>query len=294
METISPTTTTGDSMPDDRILPITRLVSAIIVPFLGLAFLILYFYPDESGQRFAWQIQPRIQAMYVGAGYLGGGYLFVRALFGRRWHRVAAGFLPVTAFTISMLLLTILHWRTFDLRHFPFQLWLVLYVVTPVLVPWLWIHNRHVDPGVPEPGDLLVPVPVCWLMGAFGAVLLGFALLGFVWPTWLIGLWPWALAPLSARAVSGWLALLGVGGLIIAGDRRWSSWRVGLESIALWHVLVLVAAAKNSADFTGGSLANWYLMSVMLVVTGMVVLYVWMESRRRRELRRGGLSNRRI
>jgi hypothetical protein len=266
-------------------------VSAIIVPFLVLAFLILYFYPDESGQRFAWQIQPRIQAMYIGAGYLGGAYLFIRVVLGARWHRVAAGFLPVTAFTISMLLLTILHWQTFDLRHFPFQLWLVLYIVTPVLVPWLWLLNRHADPGVSESGDPLVPVLVCWLMGAFGAILMVFALTGFVFPVWLIGLWPWALVPLSARAISGWMALLGVGGLIIGRERRWSSWRIGLESIALWHVLILVAAVFNSSDFTDGILGNWYIVSVMIVVAGMVVLYVWMENRRRLETSGGGRSN---
>ncbi len=278
-------------MPDDRVLPITRLVSAIVVPILVLAFLILYLYPDESAQRFAWQILPRIQAMYVGAGYLGGGYLFIRAIFGKQWHRVAAGFLPVTAFTISMLLLTILHWSTFDLGHFPFQLWLILYIVTPILVPWLWLHNRHADPREPDPGDVLVPLPVCRLMGIFGAVLLIFALLGFVFPNWLIGLWPWGLGPLSARAISGWISLLGIGGLVIGRERRWSSWRIGLESIALWHILVLVAAVFNSADFKEGNLVNWYTVSVFLVVAGMVMLYVWMENRRRLVSGQVGLSN---
>jgi hypothetical protein len=268
------------SREDDRILPITRVAAAVIVPFLLLAFLILYFYPDESGRRFAWQIQPRIQAMYIGAGYLGGGYLFTRAIFGRRWHRVAPGFLPVTAFTISMLLLTILHWSKFDLSHFPFQLWLVLYVVTPVLVPWLWLNNRKADPGLAEPGDVLVPLPVCRLMMAFGALLLLFAILGFASPGWVIDAWPWTLAPLAARAVSGWVALLGVGGLVIGRERRWSSWRYGLESIAIWHILVLIAAVLNPSDFTGGKLANWYTLSVALVVAGMVALYVRMERRR--------------
>jgi len=268
------------SRENDRILPITRVAAAVIVPFLLLAFLILYFYPDESGRRFAWQIQPRIQAMYIGAGYLGGAYLFTRAIFDRRWHRVAPGFLPVTAFTISMLLLTILHWSKFDLGHFPFQLWLVLYVVTPALVPWLWLNNRHADLGAPEPGDVLVPLPICRLMRAFGALLLLFALLGFAFPEWVIDVWPWALTELSARAVSGWVALLGVGGLVIGRERRWSSWRYGLESIALWHILVLIAAVLDPSDFIGGSLANWYIVSVALVVAGMVALYVWMERRR--------------
>ncbi len=269
------------STPDDRILPITRLVSAIIVPFLVLAFLILYLSPDESGDRFAWAIRPHMQAMFVGAGYLGGSYLFVRAIFGHHWSHVAPGFLPVTTFTVSMLLLTILHWNWFNLGHFPFQVWLVLYIITPALVPWLWLHNRHTDPDLLEPGDILVPNAVRLIMGALGIVLMGLALLGFIFPDWLIGLWPWALDALSARAMSGWLALLGVGGWVIARERRWSAWRIGLTCIAIWHSLVLLATALNPSDFMGGTLINWYIVSVVAVLAGMIMLYVWMESRRR-------------
>jgi hypothetical protein len=41
---------------DDRILPITRWVAVIVVPFLWWAFFILYFYPDTTGARIAWAI----------------------------------------------------------------------------------------------------------------------------------------------------------------------------------------------------------------------------------------------
>jgi hypothetical protein len=37
----------------DRIFPITRILAAIVVPFLALAVLILYFFPDQTAQRFA-------------------------------------------------------------------------------------------------------------------------------------------------------------------------------------------------------------------------------------------------
>ncbi|MEJ2753462.1 MAG: hypothetical protein P8169_12430, partial [Chloroflexota bacterium] len=67
---------------------------------------------------------------------------------------------------------------------------------------------------------------------------------------------------------------------VIARDTRWSARRVGLESICILHVLVLLAALLNPADFPGG-LFNWYLIAVTAVVAGMVILYVMMESRRR-------------
>ncbi len=264
---------------DDRIFLSTRLVAALVVPVLALAWVILYLFPETSGARFAWEIQPAMTAAYIGAGYLGGALLFVHVIFERRWHRVAAAFPVVTAFTIAMLVATILHWERFDLAHFPFQLWLVLYIVTPFLIPALWLRNRVTDPGAPEATDRVVPWPARWIMGLAGAAFWGFTLVGFIRPDLLVALWVWKLTPLTARVLAGWFALLGTGGLVIARDRRWTAWRAGVQSIALWHVLVVVAAVLHPGDFPGG-LANWYLVSVVLALVGMVFLFVKMESGR--------------
>ena len=103
-------------------------------------------------------------ALFIGSGYLGGAYMFVFAIFGKRWHRIKAAFPPVTTFTIAMLLATFLHWDRFDINHFPFQLWLVLYIITPIIVPYLWLKNRVTDPGTPEPDDLTVPALAKWAL----------------------------------------------------------------------------------------------------------------------------------
>ena len=49
---------------DDHIQPITRIIAVIVVPFLWLAFLILFFTPDLSGERFAWAIKPHMTAIW--------------------------------------------------------------------------------------------------------------------------------------------------------------------------------------------------------------------------------------
>ncbi len=85
----------GTRVRSDRILPETRWVSAIIVPFLVAAFAILYLFPDHTQELFAWGIQPRMSAMMLGAAYLGGAYFFVRAAADARWHWVKVGFPPV-------------------------------------------------------------------------------------------------------------------------------------------------------------------------------------------------------
>ena len=266
---------------DDRIYPVTRVVSALIIPFLLLAFLILYFFPEESGQRFAYRIRPPVMAAYIGAGYLGGAYLFAHVLFGKRWHRVAAGFPPVTVFTVSMLLVTILHWNRYSTDDLPFQLWLGLYLVTPVVVPLLWVINRRSDPRTDEESDAVVPLPVRIGVRILGLVLAAMAIVGFAAPSVLIAIWPWELWPLTARLLSGWGMLLSVSNLFVSFEPRWTSWRIGVQSIALWHVLFLIAALANPGDFGDYGLLNWYVSSVALILAAMAVLYARMEARRR-------------
>jgi len=79
--------------------------------------------------------------------------------------------------------------------------------------------------------------------------------------------------------MSGWFALLGVGGVVISSDSRWSAWKVGIQSIGLWHLLVLIAALIRKEDFPSG-LGNWYLISVFAVLAGMLALYIKMEWQR--------------
>jgi len=179
-----------------------------------------------------------------------------------------------------MLLATVLHWSRFDVRHFPFQLWLGLYIVTPFLVPWMGWRNHASDSGAPEVNDQAVPPLARYALSGLGVVLLLFAVGAFISPAFLQSIWPWTLTPLTARILGGWLALLGTGGVTIGRERRWSAWRVGLGSIGLWHALVLLAAALNPGDFTQGYPFNWYLVSIVLVLLGMAALFVYMETRK--------------
>jgi len=271
----------GPDAPDDRILPATRVVLLGVVPFLVLAFLILYFFPEQTGERFAWAIKPPMTALFIGAGYLGGAYQFVRIIFGSRWHRYGMAFPPVMMFTVAMLVATVLHWDRFDLHHFPFQLWLVLYVVTPFVITWLWWSNRRTDPRTPEPGDPLLPRSVNRAFAALGVVTLAGALAVFVQPKLAIGAWAWPLTPLTARVLAGWFALMGVGSLVLARERRWSACRVALQSFMLWHGLVLVGAIWHVQDFGERGLANAYVAVTAIGLFGMGGLYFMMEVRRR-------------
>jgi hypothetical protein len=73
---------------DDRLLPLTRGVSLVIIPFLVVAFAVLYPFPHDTGRLFAWPVKPTIMPMILASVYLGGAYFFARAATARQWHTV--------------------------------------------------------------------------------------------------------------------------------------------------------------------------------------------------------------
>jgi hypothetical protein len=201
----------GDRNPlsraDDQIRWETRVLGALIVPFLVAAFTILYLHPDDTGRLFAWPIAPRMTAFLLGSAYIGGAYFFVRVVVERRWHRVAVGFLPVTTFATLMMVATLLHWDKFTHRNIAFVTWTALYATTPFLVLGVWLRNRVTDNDEPDPGDVDTPAVIRWVMGVLGALVLATGLLLFAFTTLLIAAWPWPLTPLTARVIGSCFAL---------------------------------------------------------------------------------------
>src|SRR4051794_11788642 len=50
----------GRRMRDDRVLAETRVLGAVIVPFLLVAFGLLYLFPDDTRHWFAWDVRPTL------------------------------------------------------------------------------------------------------------------------------------------------------------------------------------------------------------------------------------------
>ena len=266
---------------NNNISPLTRMVAAMIVPILLLSFYILYLHPETSGERFAWEIKPAMMAAFMGAGYMTGAYFFLNIVISRTWHRVAVVFPAITAFTTSMLLTTIIHWERFDIRHLPFQAWLVLYIISPFLVSGLWFYNRQTDPITPQAGDIIVPNEIRLAVRVIGAVLALISVIGFLAPNLFIQIWTWELTPLTARILSGWISLLGFGSLYLSTEQRWSSWYIVFETVGIWEILILIGGFIYAQDLKTGWL-NWLFVLILLQLISMIILYFNMETRRRK------------
>jgi hypothetical protein len=259
----------------------TRVLGALIVPFLLVAFALLYCFPDDTRHWFAWNVQPTITPLIMGAGYIAGAYFFVRVACETRWHRVHVGFLPVTAFTLFMAIGTFAHLDRFDKDHAAFWIWVGLYVVTPVLVPLAWAVNRRTDPGTPEPGEPPLPRHVRPLLVAVGGVQSLVALVLLLSPSTMIDHWPWLLTPLTAQTLGGWFALPGVTALMMGLDGRWSAIRITLESQLIGLALIVLATARAWDDVdTSNALAYVFAAGIAVLFAALLALELVMLGRR--------------
>jgi hypothetical protein len=243
---------------DDAVLPATHALSAFIVPFLVVAFVVLYGFPGDTDRLFAWKIAPPMTPMTLGAVYLGGAYFFVRAYRATQWQTVKSGFVAVGTFASLMGVATIIHWDRFHHDHVAFWLWAGLYFTTPFLVWGVWAANsrRGTAPG---PDDLVLPPAARLVMGATGALAVTAGLFLFLFPQHAIDVWPWKLTPLTSR-VLGAIFMLGIAGLGVLRDARWGAARLMLEVQVFMLALILVAAARAHADFDASNPMTWLLL----------------------------------
>jgi hypothetical protein len=263
---------------DDHVLRATRWLGAVIVPFLVLAFIVLYPAPGDTRHWFAWTIKPTMTPMVLGSAYLGGAYFFVRVFIAKQWHTVKAGFVPVTLFASCLGIATIIHWDKFNHHHVAFWIWTLLYFTTPFLVFAVFLLNQAVSPSA-SPDELRIPATarVVTAMAGLGAVVLGAYVFGF--PNRAINIWPWTLTPLTAR-VTGAILMLGISGLIIAADARWTTAKIMLQVARIMIVLFLVAAARAHDQLDSSRPMTWLLgIGLTLVLLAATALDLRMSRR---------------
>jgi hypothetical protein len=271
---------------DDQVLPITRAVSLAIIPFLLLAFVVLWIWPRDTGRLFAWPIMPPLTALLLGSVYLGGAYFFARAARASRWHTIKAGFPPVATFATLLGIATVVHWEKFNHDHLAFWLWAGLYFTTPFLIAGVWLVNRRREDHRPI-DDVVLPTATARIIGILGVIAVATGVFLFLVPAVAIAIWPWTLTPLTAR-VMGALFTLGLAAVGAFTERRWSAVRLMVQVELVMVVLILAGAVRAAADFDRANVLTWlFAVGFGGLLVGSAVLYVQMERQANRPVPAG-------
>ena len=265
---------------DDRVLLFTRGLSLFIVPFLVVAWVILYLFPDHTARVWAWPIPTTMTSMVLASAYLGGAYFFVRVSGEQQWHHTGTGFLAVTTFATLLGIATLLHWDKFLHSHLAFWLWAGLYFTTPFLVIGAWLANRRYA-APPAAGDVLLRPAERWVIAVVGLAALVTGAVMFLVPSTVIDLWPWPLTPLTCRVIAAVFCLGGAGvGTLL--DPRWSSLRLMLQVEVVMLVLILVAAVRARDEMISGRALTWpLLVGLLAMLAGSAYLWAAYELRPR-------------
>jgi hypothetical protein len=256
---------------DLPVAPAFRLWLGAEVLFGVLTLLSLGRFPEDTAEKFAWPIEPTVMATALGAFYVSLTPVLVLALLARRWQNIRVIVLPAFVFTTVELLATLVHWDRFSVGTAPFTAWLISYVVPPpvFLAGYLWHQHRGrpAPPADPLPG---------WLRRTFlgiGALLSLEAVVAFVHPHWLMDSFPWALTPLTARVLSGWLLLTGT--LLLSIAREDDRTRARLASpflvLALPALVVQVLRYRDQVDAGSPRLWTGLVLFAVLAACGVVL-----------------------
>src|SRR5215210_7266179 len=87
-------------------------------------------------------------------------------------------------------------------------------------------------------------------------------------------IWPWELTPLMSRVIGGWIMFLGVGGLVLYFEPRYSAYRALIPSVLVWDIALLVGSLLHldNFDFSRTSPWVWFITLVVLILGNIALL----------------------
>lgn len=242
-----------------------RLWFVVELFFALSATLSIAVHPAETATRFAWPVQPAVMAALIGSFYAALAPVVVLALLGRRWESVRVFVLPGAIFTFAQLVVTFLHWGRFLHGTVPFQIWFASYLLPPpvFLGCYVW-QQRRAGPVVSR--SPLPPWQRAFLV-LLGSVFTLLALVGLFYPAGLSNSAPWRITPLNARALGGYLLLVGT--MLLSMARENDRDRVGILTPFLILLLPVaffqVSRFRDQVDWSNPRLA---VFAVLLAMAG--------------------------
>ena len=242
------------------------IAAGILVLAAGIP---LFLLSSQTETRFAWTIKPAVTAAFLGAGYWGSFVLELLAARERVWARARVAVVPVLTFTVLTLLATLIHLDRFHFHSSSTTAlvstwgWIAVYAIVPPVMTVLLVRQVRA-PGIDPPREAPLPTWLRVVLVVQAGVLLAVGMLLYVAPDSTKGLWPWALTPLTARAVAAWLLGIGLTAAWVVWENDWRRIRVAMAGYAAIGVLQLVVLARYRDELDWDSAQAWCFLLFVL------------------------------
>ena len=256
------------------------LAASILVLSAGLDLTLL---TEQTATSFAWTIQSFMTAAFLGAGYLASFILEFLAYKEKTWANARVAVPSVFLFTTLTLVATLLHLDKFHLNNpvvsavVAAYLWLAIYIAVPIALLILLIYQIRLH-GLTSKRKATLYTWMRLVLAAQGTIMLVTGITLFISPATASTFWPWALTPLTSRAIGAWLIGIGVIALHMTWENDHVRNRIAYISYAVLGILQAVSLVRYAGEVNWYMAGSWvYLLFVISIIP--IGLYGWKASR---------------
>ena len=244
-------------------------VIGVVLPLLFIAGVQLFILSEHTDYYFAWTITLPLTAAFMGAGYWAALIAAYRSLNQKVsvWVRITG---PTAVAATGLLgIATFLHLDKFHLNSpvfltvFVTWVWIVVYVITPFIILGMWILQGRTTDDTMGAAPLPTWARYGYVVQAVVVILAGILL--FLMPTLIAPIWPWALTPLTARAISAWLIAYGLACIAVYRENNVLSTQGTRASLLTFCLLQFVALARYFSSLDVSKPLTWVYLLVMVV-----------------------------
>lgn len=263
---------------DDRLIPLTRIAFGFLALLSIISGPLLYLYPGGTARYWAWEIQPEMSAVWLGAGYTFAAMALLTLLLIGRFQKMLVILLSAWPFSCVMLFATLVHLDRFFVDRITFWAWLIIYFVVPFAFPAAWLLNKKY--ASPQQGDeLQFPKNSAYIAAL---VSLGIFLLAAILifnPAMAASFWPWNLTPLMSRVIGGWILSWSAAALSLVFERRYLAYREFIPEAGIWFALILIGGWRYLDQFDFSRPAAYVFFGVLILLT-LLMFYLFFSLER--------------
>lgn len=226
-----------------------RAYFAVVVWFTLWVGFFGFFRPQEILRALPWPVPP-LHARFIGAFYLSATVFLTLSIFARTLLQVRTIVIMAFTWTGWLLVITLIHWGTFDFARPQVWFWVIAYILFPLAAAWLaW----GAPPPAPPSRGLIAQRWIPLFLRVQGILLVALAAACFAAPKSVAAIWPWKISTFLAQVYSGPLLAYGVGSLVLSARRNWEETLIPAVGFLVFSGLALVGSFRHLALFTAGS-----------------------------------------
>jgi hypothetical protein len=252
--------------------PVTPQLRLTLELFAGLALIagaLLFLGATRTDAWWSWTIEPPLTAATLGAFYWAAFVLILSAARSKTWTRARPAVYPVAVIALLLLVITLIHIDRFDLDSLFGVFWVVIYALVPLLLAWA-LAGQLGSSGEDPRGDRRLPAALRRVLVVEGVVMVAIGALLLIAPGAADDLWPWALSPLTSRAIGSFLFGVALAALIAAREDDPLSFRGAALAYTALGLLELLALNLHIPDLGDRPLATtlYAVFWLAVVLTG--------------------------